>query len=193
MKAFIQSIPGLRDLLVGIICFFGAFRIYLYNVLVANIPFHKIRLFLYRRSFNVGRGSSILMSVKIRGINILIGDNSIINGECLLDGRGESRLIIGNNVDIAPYVKLWTVDHDPHSNTHEFRNKDVYVGNNVWIASSVTVLPGVNIAEGTVVATGAVVTKDTEPYSIVAGIPAKKVGMRESNIEYSHSWRPWFE
>ena len=45
------------------------------------------------------------------------------------------------------------------------------------------ILSGVEIGQGAVVAAGAVVTKDVEPYSIVGGVPAKKIGMRfDKNI-----------
>jgi acetyltransferase-like isoleucine patch superfamily enzyme len=39
----------------------------------------------------------------------------------------------------------------------------------------VTVLPGVTIGKGSVVAAGAVVTKDVPPFTLVGGIPAKKI------------------
>jgi len=45
----------------------------------------------------------------------------------------------------------------------------------VWIGSGCRILKGVTIGEGAVVASGSVVTKDVEPFSIVAGNPAKKV------------------
>ena len=46
------------------------------------------------------------------------------------------------------------------------------------------ILHSVNIGEGAVVAAGAVVTKDVEAFSIVAGIPAKKIGERNKNLKY---------
>lgn len=56
----------------------------------------------------------------------------------------------------------------------------------------VTILPGVTVNDGCVVASGAVVTKDCEAYGIYAGIPAKKIGVRNSNLQYefdgSHDW-----
>ena len=42
------------------------------------------------------------------------------------------------------------------------------------------ILPGITIGEGAVVAAGAVVTKDVEPYAIVAGNPARKIGERDN-------------
>jgi len=53
-----------------------------------------------------------------------------------------------------------------------------YVGNDVWIGDNVTVLAGVRIADGCVLGVGAVVTKDTEPYGIYGGIPARLIRHR---------------
>ena len=49
----------------------------------------------------------------------------------------------------------------------------------VWIGAGVTILDGCTIGRGCIVGAGAVVTKSIEPYAIVAGVPAKKIGMRE--------------
>lgn len=69
----------------------------------------------------------------------------------------------------------------------------VAVGNDVWIGHNAIIMPGVAIGNGAVIGAGAVVTKDVEPYSIVAGVPAKKIKMRFSNeliekIEKSEWW-----
>ena len=51
----------------------------------------------------------------------------------------------------------------------------VKIGNDCWIGAGVIILSGVTIGECSVVGAGAVVTKDVEPYTIVAGVPAKKI------------------
>ena len=47
------------------------------------------------------------------------------------------------------------------------------------------VLPGVTVGEGSVIAAGSVVTKDVEPYTIVAGVPAARIGIRSANLTYT--------
>ncbi len=52
------------------------------------------------------------------------------------------------------------------------------IGNDVWIAANACICRGVKVGDGAVIAAGAVVTKDVEPYTIVAGVPAKAIKKR---------------
>ncbi len=54
--------------------------------------------------------------------------------------------------------------------------KPVKVGNRVWIGSSAIILPGVTIGNNAIIGAGSVVTKDVDEYTIVAGVPAIKIG-----------------
>ena len=49
---------------------------------------------------------------------------------------------------------------------------DTVVGNDVWLGFGATVLSGVTIGDGAVVGAGAVVSRDVQPYAVVAGNPA---------------------
>ena len=53
-----------------------------------------------------------------------------------------------------------------------------HIGNDVWIGHSAVVLPGVRVGDGAVIGAGAVVTRDVEPYAVVAGVPARKLRSR---------------
>jgi maltose O-acetyltransferase len=61
----------------------------------------------------------------------------------------------------------------------------VVIEDYAWLSCRTVILPGVKIGFGAVVCAGAVVTKNIEPYSIVAGVPAKKIGERAKNLSYN--------
>lgn len=80
----------------------------------------------------------------------------------------------------------------------DWRREDrVTIGHDVWIGHNATVMPGVTIGNGAVVGTGAVVTKDVEPYAIVAGVPAKRIRMRFDGETIARiervAWWDWSE
>jgi len=66
------------------------------------------------------------------------------------------------------------------AHVRDFRTSrgDIVIGSDVWICYNASILSGVTIGHGAVVAAGAVVTRDVEPYSIVAGNPAQHVKWR---------------
>ncbi|MGD6809360.1 MAG: CatB-related O-acetyltransferase [Candidatus Bathyarchaeia archaeon] len=55
---------------------------------------------------------------------------------------------------------------------------DVTIGSDVWIGMNVIILSGVHIGDGAIIGAGAVVSKDVQPYSVVAGIPAREIKKR---------------
>lgn len=67
------------------------------------------------------------------------------------------------------------------TNSDDAKGK-VVIGNDVWIGGSATVRRGISIGDGAIVASQALVTRDVEPYSIVAGIPAKHIRYRFSPL-----------
>lgn len=71
--------------------------------------------------------------------------------------------------------------------------KKIRIGHDVWIGHNAIVVGNVNIGNGAVIASGSVVTKDVEPYSVVAGVPAREIRKRFSEdvireIEEMHWW-----
>lgn len=172
---------------------FRSFVFYILLPLVMWFPSYLLRkFFLKKLHMVIGKNSYLLRNVYIHiPSNIKIGDNCVINSKTLLDGRG-GRLIIGNNVDIAQEVNIWTLEHDPHDDFHKAIGGDVIIEDYVWIASRVTILPNVKIGKGAVVASGAVVTKDVPPMVIVGGIPAKIIGQRNSQLKYKLNYNPLF-
>jgi phosphonate metabolism protein (transferase hexapeptide repeat family) len=61
----------------------------------------------------------------------------------------------------------------------EFRqSQHVVIGHDVWIGHGAIILPGVSIGHGAVIGAGTVVTKNVEPYAVMAGVPAKRIKWR---------------
>lgn len=112
---------------------------------------------------------------------IIIGNNLSLNTNVQIGSSG-GKIHIGDNVLIGPNVVLRAADHG--ISRAGLINKQPHVGgvikveDDVWIGSNAVILKNVRLGKGCIVAAGAVVTKDTEPYSIVGGVPAKKISER---------------
>ena len=106
-----------------------------------------------------------------------------------MEGGG---LILGNNVDIAQEVNIWSEQHDYNNPSFKAIKKSVFIDDYVWIASRATILPGVHIGRGAVVACGAIVSKDVPPLAIVGGVPAHIIGYRQNIMNYKLGNRTWF-
>jgi len=180
---------------------------YLTNRVIARIPIYAVRHAWYRRvlGMRIGRGSALLMDlyIYIRGRQtsagedvcrqgITIGRRSVVNQQCCLDGRGG--LSIGDNVDISPGVWILTDSHDMHDPLFPEVLAPVRIGNHAWIGSRAMILPGETVGEGAVVAAGAVVTRNVEPYAVVAGVPARPIGTRSRRpAPRRRVYKPLFE
>lgn len=113
---------------------------------------------------------------------IFIGDDCRIHRMCYLDAVGG--IEIGSHSGISSGAQIY-------SQTHRYKDKKspyyyqgyklakVVIGEDVWVGANAIILSGVTLQRGTIVAAGAVVTKDSEPYAVLAGVPARKIGQRE--------------
>lgn len=168
---------------------------------VGFIPSHHFRRFFYRLSgMKIGAGSTIHMMARIYDPrHITIGSDTIIGERSSLDGRRQLHqssggLLIGNHTDIASEVMIWTSEHDINDPDLRAIEAKVSIGDYVFIGPRAIILPGVTIEDGAVIAAGAVVTKDVAANTIVAGVPAKPIGQRQStNHHYRLGRARWFQ
>jgi acetyltransferase-like isoleucine patch superfamily enzyme len=168
-------------------------RLYVTNHIIARIPLHWVRLLFYRKVMKVtiGKGSSIYMDVWFDTVgSLIIGENTTINQKCRLDARGG--LTIGNNVSISAEVCILTAEHDIQSPDFRGSVGPVRIDDYVFAGTRSMILPGVSLHEGSVVAAGAVVTRDADAFTVVAGIPARAIGKRNTNLEYNCFYRRLF-
>jgi len=117
------------------------------------------------------------------GKNVSIGGNahlSCLNAKCVIKG----------DTAIAEHLTVHTGNH-AHINglfitdiTEENKPKgydqDVIIERDVWIGCNVTLLSGVTIGRGCTIAAGAVVVKNTPPYAVIGGVPAKFIKFKWS-------------
>lgn len=114
---------------------------------------------------------------------LTIGDGTYIGESNNIRAAGGS-ISIGNNCLISQQVSIIATDHginkDQLMKSQKWVKKgDIVIGDDVWIGCSSQILSGVTIGNGAVIAAGSLVNKDVEPYSIVAGIPAKFIKYRD--------------
>ncbi len=168
---------------------------------VGFVPIHHIRRFFYRLfGMKIGSGSTIHMMARIYDPrHIKVGNDTIIGEKASLDGRkqlpnSEGGLIIGDHVDIASEVMIWTSQHDINDPKFSAIEKKVTIEDYVFIGPRAIILPGVTIGRGAIVAAAAVVTKDVSPMAVVAGIPAKEISKRDQEaLGYTLGRARWFQ
>lgn len=108
------------------------------------------------------------------GFNIYWGENSYANFGCII--LDAAPVYIGENVMMAPSVKLFTATHPiefkERNKGLEFA-KSITIGDNVWIGGGAIVNPGVTIGKNSVIGSGSVVTKDIPENVVAAGNPCR--------------------
>ena len=149
----------------------------------------------------VGRGSSVYLGVMFDlgpKARVELGDYVLMNGARLVC---DSEITIGNHSLLAWNVVLmdtYRLPLNPEKRRAVLRRvpetltrqaavdvdgpaRPIRIGANVWIGFDCCVLPGVSIGDGAIVGARSVVTQDVEPYTVVAGNPARLI--REIDCE----------
>ena len=171
----------------------GAFLYYFYNHCVTNIPVYKIR-HLYLKNIlqiKISNSASIHMGCFFTGNKISVGDNSVINRNCYLDGR--EGIQIGANISISPECYILSLSHQVNDEHFSTIGKKVVIEDYCWVGVRGIVLPGVHLSKGCVVGAGSVVTKSFKENQIIAGSPAKIIGQRTGSYDYSIKYFPFFD
>jgi acetyltransferase-like isoleucine patch superfamily enzyme len=109
--------------------------------------------------------------VTIADGHLEIGDNVFINyGSSIV---ASSHVRIGNDCLIGTHVMVMDCDfHRVEDKAWDTTGDPVVIEDRVWLGNRSMVLKGVRVGHDAVVAAGSVVTKDVEPRTVVAGVPA---------------------
>jgi acetyltransferase-like isoleucine patch superfamily enzyme len=116
-----------------------------------------------------------------RGSDLKIGDDTWIGQFCYINSAGGVE--IGSRVGIGPAVKIMSSQHAEEGRKVPVLLCDlefarVTIEDDCDIGMGAIVLPGITIGRGSIVGAGAVVTHDVQPYTVVAGVPARKIRER---------------
>ena len=142
----------------------------------------------FGRYVEIGKGSRVAWSS--------FGDYSYCDRSCDIANAS-----IGKFSNIASYVRIGATDHPlDRASLHHFmyrsddlwddaerdadffahrRARRAHVGHDTWLGHNAQIKPEITVGHGAVVASGAVVTRDVAPYTIVAGMPAKVMRLRQ--------------
>lgn len=112
---------------------------------------------------------------------IELGAGASINAFAVLDG-GKQGIVIGADTRIASHACVYAFDHGlaPGApvRAQPVRSLGIRIGQDVWIGAQSCITDGVSVGDHAVVGAGSVVTRDVEPFAIVAGVPARAIGDR---------------
>jgi len=138
------------------------------------------------RNLHLGKNVAIPEFCTFSG-NVFIGDYTTLGTHNFMVGL----IQIGKYCQLGAYVAVHATNHPVTYpsiyinyrllNGELSKNKaesPIKIGNDVWIGHGAIILSGVTIGDGAIIGAGSIVTKDVEPYSIVAGNPAKIIHER---------------
>lgn len=151
----------------------------------AGLPSQHLRRWVLRAlGMRIGRETVLYGGGEIRAPwRVVVGGGTSLGDKIVIDGRGGVR--IGDRVNISSQVMLWTAQHDYRLREFTTNLGAIQIEDYAWLGPRVIVLPGVTIRKGCVIAAAAVVTRDTEPFGVYAGIPARRVAERPTDVDYN--------
>lgn len=170
------------------------------------------RFFVYPFIIKRGKGSIIRRNARLdlnAGNKLIIGDRTIIENHVILNnGIGDIEIgnntmitsrgmilgpvLIGNNVVLGIGSQILGLTHDYEDIEKPIKDQGVsgtkvIIEDDVWIGGNCVIIQGIEIGKHSLVAAGSVVTKDVEPYTIVAGNPARPIK------KYDFDTRTWIK
>jgi putative colanic acid biosynthesis acetyltransferase WcaF len=108
--------------------------------------------------------------------NLVMGPHSCLAND--VDCYSVARIELGPHATVSQYSYLCTASHDYRDPAMPLVAAPIVIESAAWVAADVFVGPGVTIGEGAVVGARSTVMNDVEPWSVAAGSPASKRGVR---------------
>lgn len=141
--------------------------------------FHGWRRFLLKLfGAKLGKATYVYPSVQIWAPwNLQMGDHSCLSH--FVDCYCVDKVVVGRHATVSQYSYLCTASHDYNQADMPLVAAPIVIGDFGWVTADVFVGPGVTIGEGAVIAARSTVTRNVAPWTVVAGAPAKPIGLRD--------------
>ena len=157
-----------------------------------KFPSWKVRKILLKAlGMKIGKNARIgISTIIVSPEKIRIGDRSVINEKCHLDGRGG--LEIGEDVSISNYSVIITASHKKSSSTFEYYESGVIIENNVWLGTRAMILDGSHLQQNSVIAAGLVFKGVAEENKVY--YPAQGIQYKDRNLiePYALEYKAYF-
>lgn len=158
-----------------------------YPIVCAQTSFiaEGAKLFTSRLDQEIKIGERSYVAAHTRIYNqVTIGNHCSINTNCMIDGS-DSGIVIGDHTRIGADCSFFAFNHyfretDRPIHQQGIESKGITIGKDCGIGSRSIILDGVTLGDHAFVAAGSVVTRDVKPYVIVAGNPARPIGIRNT-------------
>lgn len=122
--------------------------------------------------------NNVLYHYPIHNERLLIGKFcSLASGTRFLFNCANHTLASLSTYTFPLFYKEWELDKAYVVSAWDNKG-DIVIGNDVWIGYEAVIMAGVHIGDGAIIAAHAVVAKDVPPYTIVGGVPARKIRKR---------------
>jgi len=144
-------------------------------------PFHEWRSFLLR-CFGSRLGPNCHIYPKARiwaPWNLVCGDVVAIADEVIV--YNPSLITLGSHSTISQQAYLCGATHDYDMPEFPMVSSPISVGAYAWVCARAAVQPGVSVGDGAILGFGSIATRDLEPWSVYAGIPARRIKNRVSH------------
>jgi putative colanic acid biosynthesis acetyltransferase WcaF len=89
-----------------------------------------------------------------------------------------SPVSMGSHAIVSQQAYICGATHDYNDPSFPLISFPMSLGAYSWVGARASVAPGVNVGEGAVLGLGSVATRDLEPWTVYAGVPARRIKQR---------------
>lgn len=145
-------------------------------------PFHAWRAFLLRLfGAKMGPNCHFYPKSKVWAPWNLICANQVTAGDGV-EIYNPAPVTFGSHAILSQDAYVCGATHDYNNPAFPLLAYAMSFGAYSWVCARASVAPGVNVGEGAVLGMGSVATRDLDPWSVYAGVPAVKVKERERTL-----------